>query len=141
MSVLCLLLARYWQAALYNVGGFSAEFKALSYRPGVTSVLVIAALALYGLGLEYRAWAMICLIPMTFAGLALLHARAEMRGWGMGLLAGFYIAWLIFDPVKLLIVLFAIADSWLNFRQRWSRRSGTQVSRRDEHDDSDDRDN
>jgi hypothetical protein len=141
MSVLCLLLARYWQAALYNVGGFSEEFKALYYPPVVTSVLVIAALALYGLGLEYRAWAMICLIPMTFAGLALLHARAEMRGRGMGLLAGFYIAWLIFDPVKLLVVLFAIADSWLNFRQRWSKRPDTQVRRRDEHDDSDDRDN
>ncbi|MCB1689305.1 MAG: hypothetical protein KDI33_12490 [Halioglobus sp.] len=139
MSVLCLLLGRYWQAALYNVGGFGAEFKALYYPVGVTSVLVIAAVALYGLGLQYRTWAMICLIPLTFAGLALLHARAEMRGRGTGWLTGFYIAWLIFDPVKILVVLFAIADSWMNFRQRWSTGPGTQLSRRDEHDDADDR--
>lgn len=141
LSVLCLLLARYWQAALYNAGGFGAEFRELRYPVGVTAVLVVAALALAGLGLEYRAWSMICLIPLSFAGLALIHARAQMRGRGMGWLTGFYIAWLIFDPVKLLVVLFAIADSWFNFRQRWSKGSGKQLSQRDERDDSDDRNN
>jgi hypothetical protein len=141
LSVLCLLLARYWQAALYNVGGFGVEFKALCYPAAVTSVLVLVALVLTGLGLEYRTWAMICLIPLTFSGLALLHAHADMRGRGTGWLTGFYVAWLVFDPVKLVIVLFAIADSWLNFRKRWSKKPGTQVSQRDEHDDSDDRDN
>ncbi len=34
-SVLCLLLARYWQAALYNPGGFGQEFRALYYPPVV----------------------------------------------------------------------------------------------------------
>ena len=28
-AVMCLLLARYWQAALYNPGGFGSEFRAL----------------------------------------------------------------------------------------------------------------
>jgi len=140
MSVLCLLLARYWQAALYNPGGFGAEFKALYYPATVSSVLVIAALVLASLGVQYRTWAMICLIPLTFAGLALVHTRIELRGRGRGWLMGFYVAWLIFDPVKLLVVFFAIADSWLNFRQRWSGRPGTQVSKREEHDDRDDKD-
>jgi hypothetical protein len=140
MSVLCLLLARYWQAALYNPGGFGAEFRALYYPATVSSVLVVAALALYGLGVQYSTWAMICLIPLTFAGLALVHARSVLTGRGKGWLTMFYIAWVFFDPVKLLVVVFAIADSWLNFRQRWSPGSGTQVSKRDEHDDRDDRD-
>ena len=142
MSVLCLLLARYWQAALYNPGGFGAEFKALYYPVGVTSVLILAALALYSLGVQYRTWAMICIIPLTFAGLSLLHARAEMRGRGTGWLTVFYIAWLLFDPVKLLVVLFAVADSWINFRQRWSQGPGNkELSRRDEHDDAGDESN
>ena len=53
------------------------------------------------------------------------HRAGRARGW----LAGFYVAvWLLFDPVKLLVVLFAaIADSWLNFRQRWSKGRATQV--------------
>ncbi len=145
MSVLCLLLARYWQAALYNPGGFGGEFKALHYPATVSSVLVVVTLALFSLGVQYRTWAMICLIPLTFAGLALIHTRIELRGRGRGWLTGFYIAWLIFDPVKLVVVFFAIADSWLNFRQRWSKVPGTQVGtqarQRDEHDEHDDRDN
>lgn len=140
LSVLCLLLGRYWQAALYNAGGFGAEFKALYYPATVTSALVLVALLLASQGLEYRTWAMICLIPLTFAGLALMHAHADMRGRGMGWLTGFYIAWLVFDPVKLLVVFFAIADSWVNFRQRWARKAGTQVRPREEHDDGDDKD-
>ena len=137
LSVLCLLLARYWQAALYNPGGFGAEFRALYYPATVSSVLVLVALVLYGLGMQYRTWMVSCLIPLTFAGLALIHTRSALRGRGKGWLTWFYIAWLIFDPIKLLVVLFAIADSWLNFRQRWSTGPGTQVSPRDEHDDKD----
>jgi len=140
MSMLCLLLARYWQAALYNPGGFGLEFRALHYPVPVTVLLVVAALVLFGLGLRYRTWATICLIPLTFVGLALVHARAAARGQGTGWLAGFYVVWLIFDPVKLLVVFFAIADSWLNFRQRWSSGPGTQVSKRDEHNDADHQD-
>jgi len=119
-AVLCLLLARYWQAALYNPGGFGEEFKALYYPPLVTAALALGMIALASLGTEYRTWAMICALPLTFAGIALVHARAAARGQGRGWLTGFYLAWLLFDPVKLLVVFAAIADSWINFRQRWN---------------------
>src|SRR5690606_36652878 len=101
MSVVCLLLARYWQAALYNPGGFGAEFRALYYPVVVSVVLVVAALTLFSLGQQFRTWAMICLIPLTVAGFALIHARAKSRGRGVVWMTGFYIAWLIFDLVKL----------------------------------------
>jgi hypothetical protein len=140
MSVLCLLLARFWQAALYNPGGFGAEFKALYYSPVVSLGLVVAAIALWGLGQQYRTWAMICLLPLTFAGLALIHARVEALGQGKGWLIWFYITWAVFDPVKFLLVLFVIADSWFNFRQRWPTVPGKAMSQRDDSDQKDDRD-
>lgn len=136
-SVLCLLLARWWQAALYNPGGFGSEFRALYYPPAVSSLLVVAALGLASLGLEYRSWAAICVVPLTAAGLALLHARVAIRGRGAGLLTGFYIAWVLFDLAKIMVVIAALADSWLGFRQRWQASIGTDVSRRDDSDDRD----
>ena len=134
-SVLCLLLARYWQAALYNPGGFGSEFRSLYYPPAVAAALALLAVALSSLGMGYRTWAMICLIPLSFAGLALVHARVAHRGQGKGWLTGFYVAWLFFDPVKLLVLFAAIADSWMNFRQRWAAEKGTDVARRDDEED------
>jgi hypothetical protein len=146
MSVLCLMLARYWQAALYNPGGFGEEFRALFYPAAVSTVLLVAAIVLFSLGMRFRTWAMICLVPLTFAGLALVHSRARTRGRGTGWLTGFYITWLIFDLVKLVVVCFAIADSWMNFRRRWNQESGKagnsskDLRERDERNDEDDRD-
>jgi hypothetical protein len=137
MSVVCLLLARYWQAALYNPGGFGEEFRALYFPVGVSLALVLAALVFSSLGQQFGTWAMICLLPLTFAGLALVHARAALRGRGAGWLTGFYLVWAIFDPVKLLVVFLAIADSWFNFRQRWAKQAGKAVGRPDEHDETD----
>ena len=123
-SVMCLLLARYWQSALYNPGGFGEEFRKLYLSPMATAALVLPALGVYAMGTEYRTWAMILIVPLTFAGLALVHARAKRRGQGAGWLTGFYLAWLILDPVKLVVVVAAIADSWIGFRQRWAKQAG-----------------
>lgn len=123
MSVCSLLLGRYWQAALYNPGGFGQEFRELSYPVGATLAMVVAGLALSSIGLQWRTWAMICFIPLTFAGLALMHAWvARRRRPGNVLLIWFYIAWVVLDPVKLLVLFVAIADSFVDFRGRWAQR-------------------
>ena len=135
-AALCLLLGRYWQALLYNPGGFGEEFKSLHYLPALTTGLALGAMALAALGSEWRTWAMICAVPLNFAGLALVHARAKWRGQGTGWLVGFYLAWVFFDPVKLLVVFAAIADSWFNFRQHWVTPKGSsQVEKREQDED------
>jgi len=131
-SVLCLMLGRYWQAALYNPGGFGSEFRLLRYTPAVAMAMALAAIALSALGLEYRTWAVIALLPLSFAGLALVHARVRWKGQGTGWLVGFYLAWLLLDPIKLMVVFAAIADSWFDFRQRWTGKPGQDVSRGDD---------
>ena len=127
-SVLCQMLGRYWQAALYNPGGFGSEFRLLRYTPAVAMAMALAAIALSALGLEYRTWAVIALLPLSFAGLALVHARVQWKGQGTGWLVGFYLAWLLLDPFKLMVVFAAIADSWFDFRQRWTGKPGQDVS-------------
>jgi hypothetical protein len=99
----------------------------------VAALLALLTVGLASMGASYRTWAMICVIPLMFAGLALVHARAEVRGQGKGWLAVFYVAWLIFDPVKLLVLFAAIADSWMKFRQRWTP-ANKGVAKRDDED-------
>lgn len=121
MAVASLLLARYWQAALFNPGGFGDEFKALWYSAPVGAVLVALALMVASGGAAYRTWSVVFFVPLSLAGLALVHAWAEQRGKGAGWLGWFYVAWVLFDPLKLLLVGFALADGWMRFRQRWSQ--------------------
>jgi hypothetical protein len=118
--ILCLLLARYWQASLYNPGGFGQEFRRLYLPPVVSSLLLLLSLGISALDATYRSWAAIFLVPLAFAGLALVHAYAAWRGKGSGWMSVFYGLWLLLDPVKLMVVFAAVGDSWFRFRDRWT---------------------
>jgi len=124
LAVLCLLLGRYWQAALYHPGGFGEEFRALRYPLWVSAALVALVLVMSGIGDQWRAWVMVCLVPLSFAGLGLVHARARLKSWGTGRLALFYVAWLLIGPVQVAVMLLAVADSGLDFRHRWAAPPG-----------------
>jgi hypothetical protein len=122
--VLCLLLARYWQALLYNPGGFRQEFHSMRLGPGLSVVLLVGLVLMSFYGLEYRPWAVLFAVPLTVAGLGFIHARTAHRGLGSIWLGLFYLFWLLLDPVKLIVILVAVADSFLDFRSRWVQRSG-----------------
>ncbi len=117
--VLCLLLARWWQALLYNPGGFRAEFHGLRYEPAIASMLLLLVLGVSSLGLVYRPWAVLFALPLSIAGLGLVHARAAYRGYGSGYLTLFYVLWVFLDPVKFVVIGLAVADSLVDFRSRW----------------------
>lgn len=119
LSFLCLALARYWQAALYNPGGFGSEFRALQLPRTLVWALVMAAVAFAAAGLAFRSWGAAMLLPLTVAGFALLHARARHRGQGSFWMSGIYVAWLVFDAAKLGLVGLVLADTVMNFRERW----------------------
>ncbi len=121
--VLCLLLARWWQALLYNPGGFRAEFHGLRYEPAIAGTLVLLVLGVSSLGLDYRPWAVLFALPLSISGLGLVHARAAYRGYGFGYLTLFYLLWVFLDPVKLIVIGLAVADSLVDFRSRWQPKS------------------
>ena len=119
LSFLCLALARYWQAALYNPGGFGIEFRALKLPVTLVWGLGVAALALALAGLAFRSWGAAMLLPLTIAGFALLHARARFRRQSSFWLGGIYAAWMVFDAAKLGLVGLVLVDTLINFRDRW----------------------
>ena len=53
-----------------------------------------------------------------FAGFALVHGLAAKKQLGSNVLTMFYLVWLLFAPVKALLLIVAIVDSWINFRGR-----------------------
>jgi len=119
--VMCLLLARWWQASLYNPGGFRQEFHGLRFSARAGTTLLVLMLLIGTYGLEYRPWAVLFAVPLSVAGLGLAHARAAYRRLGTGWLTLFYLLWLFLDPVKLIVIGVAVADSWLDFRSRWKQ--------------------
>ena len=116
--VMCLILARWWQAVLYNPGGFSAEFHSLRLPPALSIALLLVGLVLSALGSDYRLLAVILALPFMFAGFALVHGLVAKKQLGSNVLTMFYIIWLLFAPVKALLLIAAIIDSWINFRGR-----------------------
>ena len=82
------------------------------------------AVGLYGF--EYRPWAVLLAVPLSVAGIAFLHARAAHRGLGAGWLTVFYLFWLVLDPVKLIVIGVAVADSLMDFRRRWQSQGGSE---------------
>jgi hypothetical protein len=130
--VLCLLLARWWQASLYNPGGFREEFHGLRLAPQFSVPLVLLMLGVSMLGIEYRPWAMLFAVPLSVAGLGFLHARAANRKLGFGWFSMFYLLWLALDPIKMVVIGVAIADSFIDFRTRWQSKSKDLDSRDDE---------
>jgi hypothetical protein len=60
------------------------------------------------------------MVPLTFCGLALVHSWADAKGHGSGWLTAFYVAWVLFDPSKALLVGLVVIDAIFDFRSRWA---------------------
>lgn len=117
-TVMCLMLARWWQAILYNPGGFRTEFHQLRLSPQVTIVLLAMGIAVSLMGPDYSFWAIIFAVPFTFAGFALIHGLAGQWRIKGNWLVLVYCSWVVLPLVKAIILILAVADSWLNFRKR-----------------------
>jgi hypothetical protein len=117
LAVSVLILARYWQAALYNPGGFRQEFHRL--RLGwKTSALLCGAFVLTTLGpTALQPFAILFVLPLRVAGVALVHGVVGLRKLPAAVMVIFYVA--LMSPVMTqILILAAIADSWLDFRSR-----------------------
>jgi uncharacterized protein YybS (DUF2232 family) len=113
------MLARSWQAGLYNPGGFRTEFHALRLSPviAVICVAIMVGGSLIGLNPMLMGWA--GGLPLIMAGLGLVHGAVGRKGLSVQWLVLFYMA-LVFLGPSLMIVLLVLAfvDSWLDIRGR-----------------------
>jgi len=115
--IVCLMLGRYWQALLYNPGGFQQEFHGLRIDRRVMAVLLLLVLA--GLaGIQPLAdWIMLfCIVP-SLCGLAVAHRVVAMRNMNTGWLVLVY----LLAMATPLVLALGFADAWMDIRKRMAQ--------------------
>lgn len=119
VMVLCLLLARWWQAAFYNPGGYSEEFHSLKLPAGYAAAVVL--LLVFGSDLPPLMSGIlpVLTIPLVIAGTALVHALVRMKNLGGQWLFAFYLSVFLFGPYLFTLLIFvSLIDSVIGIRGR-----------------------
>ena len=117
-----LFLGRWWQANLYNPGGFRQEFLSLSTKPrisiGAIVVLIIAVTS--PVGTSEIAWNVCILLFVLFTviGVAVLHYAFSMMKLGRYMVPMFYITLFLIPHAMLIVGLVGLSDPWLNLRKK-----------------------
>jgi hypothetical protein len=127
-ALLALMLGRWWQALLYNPGGFGAEFRTLRVHPA----LGFLAVALFPVVLLTKdaMWAaelILLLVPLFFLqGIGVVHGLAMAFGLHRAWLIGFYLLLVFGMPhAEIVVASLGLADVWVNLRAKAAtRRAG-----------------
>ena len=118
--VLTLLIARAWQAMLYNPGGFRQEFHAL--RVGKWPALAALGLLLVAVVAQASVFAELGIVMLSvffLQGIAVVHGLVGKLNWHVGALVGLYIALvLLFPQMAALLTGLGVMDNFANFRNR-----------------------
>ena len=122
-SMVALLLARWWQAILYNPGGFREEFHNLRMHRAVAVVtLVVLPLRLLTGEGEGGFWEYLMLLLLAawfLQGLALVHGTVGKLGASIGWLVAMYCLVVFAMPQTATALAAAgFADAWIDFRAR-----------------------
>ncbi|NVD35226.1 hypothetical protein [Marinobacter lutaoensis] len=118
-AVAMTMLARAWQAGLYNPGGFRREFHALRLSPTVAALCTVTMVIGPVLGLNSMLLAWAAGTPLFLASLGLVHGVVGRKQLSSNWLVMFYIALVVLGPTLMfLLVVLAFVDSWLDFRGR-----------------------
>ena len=116
-TILCLFVSRWWQAMLYNPGGFGEEFRQLRLDVRAAGLSIMAFVVALYLPTEYRFWAELMVLPLLLSGLSLMHYGVNVAALGKAWLVFMYVGLVVSGPViGGLLVGLGLADSLLNLR-------------------------
>ena len=117
--VMSLLIARWWQSAVYNPDGFQEEFHGFTISSKVAVILLAIFLVGRLIPEGYQLWADLALLPFLIAGIALIHSTVKLFGLGSQWVAFLYVG-LIFmgKPITLVLVGLGLAESLIDLRSR-----------------------
>ena len=124
-TALALLLARHWQAMLYNPGGFAEEFRQL--RVGrIPAIIMVACIVIAILSDNKMAIEILVIAVGIFMlqGVAIAHGIVNQREMKPYWLVGLYVLLLILlAQMIVLLAAFGIIDNFVDFRRKTASRS------------------
>jgi len=120
--VVSLILSRWWQALLYNPGGFRTEFHGLRLDKVLASVLVAAILGCNMIAADYSTWASLLGVPLLLAGLGFIHHAVQFWQLGVQWLVIMYVGLLVFGPLSMVLIGIGFLDSFFDFRAQLAAR-------------------
>ena len=114
-----LVLARSWQAQLFNPGGFREEFQRIRLPAIAAMTLLVLTMGGSTLAPFMLVVAPVATLPLLVAGLALFHGLVELRQLSKIWLVAFYMLLVFITQLMYpVIVLTACLDSVFDFRAR-----------------------
>ncbi|MGB5279662.1 MAG: DUF2232 domain-containing protein [Gammaproteobacteria bacterium] len=118
-TLLSLYLARWWQAAIYNPGGFGKEFRALNLGKTTALIaLVIAAVASFINTDVFNAMLLVVFALYLNQGIAVLHAVFAGKQLSAVWLYLVYLLMFFVPYSVVLLALVGLADTWIDIRRR-----------------------
>lgn len=127
--VLSLLLARTWQADLYNPGGFGTEFRALDlgrgFALGALLLVTLASVLQTALSDLFRDLLPTLLLLYAMQGLAVVHAIARQRQLARGWLIALYVIVGLVPQALPVVALLGWMETWIGLRNRTAGGSGS----------------
>jgi hypothetical protein len=119
-----LFLGRWWQALLYNPGGFRQEFLSLKTHPrlAIGSIVVVVIASLSSGVISEVSWniAILLFVLYTYTGAAVLHAVFAAMKMGRFIVPMFYVTLFLIPHAMLPVALVGLSDTWMNLRNKIS---------------------
>ena len=118
-TMLSLYLARWWQAVIYNPGGFAKEFRAINL--GKAAALIALAIAIAASLIKadiFNAMLLVVFALYLNQGVAVLHAVFAGRQLNAVWLFLVYVLMFFVPHTVVLLALAGLADTWIDFRRR-----------------------
>jgi len=119
-----LFLGRWWQAVLYNPGGFRQEFLSLSTPPRLVigSVAVFAVAGIASGVISEIAWniGILLFVLYAFIGTSVLHTVFAAMKLSRFMVPMLYITLFLIPHALLPVALIGLTDPWMNLRNKIS---------------------